>query len=121
MLDVLQKNKNFRAQLDHKYRERALSRPPAQRPHLQLTHACIHRQLRSRVQLDRYAPGEVIFDRAIRPTLSTWCGFGFVKVTEDYAGGELVLAYLSKGGYFGEIGLLGGGIRTATCSGARPR
>jgi Fe-S-cluster-containing hydrogenase component 2 len=27
-----------------------------------------------------------------------------------------VLAYIPRGGYFGEIGLLGGGVRTATCS-----
>jgi len=40
---------------------------------------------------------------------------GFVKITEEYPGGELVLAYLSRGDYFGEIGLLGGGLRTATC------
>src|SRR5947207_3059892 len=31
-------------------------------------------------------------------------------------GGEMVLAYLSRGDYFGEIGLLGGGFRTATCT-----
>src|SRR2546422_3831800 len=30
---------------------------------------------------------------------------GFVKVSETYPGGELVLAYLSRGNYFGEIGL----------------
>src|SRR3979490_2237723 len=41
---------------------------------------------------------------------------GFVKISEAYPGGELVLAYLSRGDYFGEIGLLGGGIRTATCT-----
>jgi Fe-S-cluster-containing hydrogenase component 2 len=38
-----------------------------------------------------------------------------VKITEEYPGGELVLAYLSRGDYFGEIGLLGGGLRTASC------
>ena len=39
-----------------------------------------------------------------------------MKISEDYPGGELVLAYLSRGDYFGEIGLLGGGARTATCT-----
>jgi Fe-S-cluster-containing hydrogenase component 2 len=39
-----------------------------------------------------------------------------VKISEGYPGGELVLAYLSRGDYFGEIGLLGGGVRTATCT-----
>ncbi len=41
---------------------------------------------------------------------------GFVKVSEPHPGGELVLAYLGRGGYFGEIGLLGEGRRTATCT-----
>src|SRR6266404_9445507 len=41
---------------------------------------------------------------------------GFVKISENYPGGEMVLAYLSRGDYFGEIGLLGGGVRTATCT-----
>src|SRR3979490_2793917 len=41
---------------------------------------------------------------------------GFVKISEAYPGGELVLAYVSRGDYFGEIGLLGGGARTATCT-----
>lgn len=31
---------------------------------------------------------------------------GFVKVTQEFAGGEMVLTYLSRGSYFGEIGLL---------------
>jgi Fe-S-cluster-containing hydrogenase component 2 len=46
---------------------------------------------------------------------------GFIKVTEQHSDGELVLAYLGRGGYFGEMGLLsqektGEGRRTATCT-----
>jgi Fe-S-cluster-containing hydrogenase component 2 len=41
---------------------------------------------------------------------------GFVKVSEQHPGGELVVAYLSRGHYFGEIGLLGGGARVVTCT-----
>jgi CRP-like cAMP-binding protein/Fe-S-cluster-containing dehydrogenase component len=116
VLDVLQKNKNFRAQLDQKYRERALSSHLRSVPIFSsLTPAFID-NLRSRVQLERYAPGEVIFKQGDPADAFYLVRLGFVKVTEGYAGGDLVLAYLSKGGYFGEIGLLGGGIRTATCS-----
>ena len=39
-----------------------------------------------------------------------------MKVAEDHPQGELVLNYLGRGGYFGEIGLLGEGRRTATCT-----
>jgi Fe-S-cluster-containing hydrogenase component 2 len=42
---------------------------------------------------------------------------GHVKVYESYADGQtLVLSYLSRSQYFGEMGLLGGGERTANCS-----
>ena len=36
---------------------------------------------------------------------------GFVKVSQSFAGGEMVLTYLSRGGYFGEIGLLPSAFR----------
>ncbi len=32
-----------------------------------------------------------------------------------FPGGEMVVAYLARG-YFGEMGLLEGGVRTATCT-----
>jgi CRP-like cAMP-binding protein/Fe-S-cluster-containing hydrogenase component 2 len=41
---------------------------------------------------------------------------GTVKVTKHAPGGEFVLPYLRMGDFFGEIGLLSGGLRTATCS-----
>jgi Fe-S-cluster-containing hydrogenase component 2 len=41
---------------------------------------------------------------------------GFVKVTQKFPGGDLVARYLTRPDYFGEIGLLGEGLRTATCT-----
>jgi CRP-like cAMP-binding protein/Fe-S-cluster-containing hydrogenase component 2 len=116
VLDVLQKNKSFRAQLDRKYRERALETHLRSVPMLSsLTPEFIDR-LRDRVELIRYAPGSVIFDQGATADAFYLVRIGFVKVTQKYPGGEVVLAYLSKGNYFGEIGLLGAGQRTATCS-----
>lgn len=116
VLDVLQKNKTFRAQLEKKYRERALATHLRSVPILaSLTPEFIN-HLRDRVELIRYAPGEVIFRQGDAADAFYLVRLGFVKVTEEYPGGELVLGYLSKGNYFGEIGLLGAGVRTATCS-----
>jgi CRP-like cAMP-binding protein/Fe-S-cluster-containing hydrogenase component 2 len=116
VLDVLQKNKNFRARLENDYRLRALETHLRTVPIFAgLTSEFIN-DLRHRVELVRYAPGEVIFRQGDVADAFYLVRIGFVKVSESYPGGELVLSYLSKGNYFGEIGLMGGGRRTATCS-----
>jgi CRP-like cAMP-binding protein/Fe-S-cluster-containing hydrogenase component 2 len=116
VLDVMQKNKSFRARLEETYRARALESHLRSVPIFStLTSEFIDR-LRERVELIRYAPGDVIFNQGDNADAFYLVRIGFVKITENYPGGELVLAYLSKGNYFGEIGLLGAGVRTATCS-----
>jgi CRP-like cAMP-binding protein/Fe-S-cluster-containing dehydrogenase component len=116
VLDVLQKNKTFRAQLEKNYRERALETHLRSVPIFSSLTPDFISRLRNRVTLERFAPGEVIFRQGDPADAFYLVRIGFVKVTEQYPGGELVLAYLSKGSYFGEIGLLGGGLRTATCT-----
>ncbi len=116
VLDALQKNKTFRAKLERDYRLRALETHLRSVPIFSSLTPEFIDLLRQRVELVRYAPGEVIFKQGDLADAFYLIRIGFVKVTEKYPGGELVLAYLSKGNYFGEIGLLGGGKRTATCS-----
>src|SRR6202044_349634 len=72
--------------------------------------------LRNKVELVRYTQGDVICSQGDIADSFYLIRLGFVKVSEPHPGGDLVLAYLGRGGYFGEIGLLGGGIRTATCT-----
>src|SRR5262249_4836548 len=116
VLDVLQKNKTFRTKLENDYRQRALETHLRTLPiFASLTTEFID-DLRHRVELVRYAPGEIIFRQGDVADTFYLVRIGFVKVSETHPGGELVLAYLSKGNYFGEIGLLGEGKRTATCS-----
>jgi len=116
VLDIMQKNKTFKAQLDQTYRRRALDSHLRGVPILAgLTDEFLN-HLRDRVELLRYAPGQVICRQGDPADSFYLVRIGFVKVSEAYPGGELVLAYLSRGDYFGEIGLLGGGARTATCT-----
>ena len=116
VLDVLQKSKPFRAQLDETYRRRALDSHLRNVPIFRgLTQEFID-YLRDRVELVRFAPGQVICRQGEPADSFYLVRLGFVKISEEYPGGELVLAYLSRGDYFGEIGLLGGGARTATCT-----
>jgi CRP-like cAMP-binding protein/Fe-S-cluster-containing hydrogenase component 2 len=116
VLDILQKSKTFRAQLDQTYRRRALDSHVRNVPIFRgLTEQFID-HLRDRVELLRFAPGEIICRQGEPADSFYLVRLGFVKVSEAYPGGELVLAYVSRGDYFGEIGLLGGGARTATCT-----
>jgi CRP-like cAMP-binding protein len=116
VLFILRKNKRFKADLDRRYRDRAL------RTHLKgvpsfaglpddlLDDLCEH------AELLRYEPTEVICRQGDPADAFYLVRIGFVKVTERFASGDMVLAYLARGDYFGEIGLLRGGIRTATCT-----
>src|SRR2546426_276452 len=117
VLHVLQKNKRFKAQIEDTYRHRALQ------THLESVSifagvgAEFLRVLAQRVQLLRLEPGQVIFRQGDPADSLYLVRIGFVKVSQSFPGGELVLAYMPRGTHFGEIGLLGaGGLRTATCT-----
>jgi CRP-like cAMP-binding protein/Fe-S-cluster-containing dehydrogenase component len=116
VLDIMMKNKTFRAQLDENYRRRALETHLRGVPMFAELSSDFIEHLKSRVELIRYAPGQVISRQGEHADSFYLVRIGFVKISEDYPGGEMVLAYVSRGDYFGEIGLLGGGVRTATCT-----
>jgi CRP-like cAMP-binding protein/Fe-S-cluster-containing dehydrogenase component len=116
VLDIMMKNKTFRAQIDQNYRQRALENHLRGVPMFADLAPDFIEHLKQRVELERFAPGQVITRQGETADTFYLVRIGFVKVSEHYPGGELVLAYLSRGDYFGEIGLLGGGARTATCT-----
>ena len=116
VLDIMLKNKTFRAQLDETYRRRALENHLRGVPMLADLSPEFTSQLKERVELQRFAPGQSIVQQGDAADSFYLVRIGFVKVSESYPGGQMVLAYLSRGDYFGEIGLLGGGVRTATCT-----
>jgi len=116
VLDIMQRNKNFRAQLDKSYRRRALDSHLRSVPvFAELTDEFIG-SLRETVELVRYSPGQVICKQGDPADAFYLVRIGFVKVSQAHPGGEMVLAYLSRGDYFGETGLLLGDVRTATCA-----
>jgi len=116
VLDIIQRNKTLKAQLDANYKKRALDDHLRSVPMFaSLTQEFID-LLRNRVELVKFGQGDIICHQGDIADCFYLVRLGFVKVSEPHPGGELVLAYLGRGGYFGEIGLLGGGRRTATCT-----
>src|SRR5271170_1556337 len=116
VLDIMLKNKTFRAQIDANYRRRALENHLRGVPMFADLAPDFIEHLKESVELQRFSPGQMITRQGDAADCFYLVRIGFVKISENYPGGELVLAYLSRGDYFGEIGLLGGGVRTATCT-----
>ncbi len=116
VLDIMMKNKTFRAQIDANYRARALENHLRGVPMFADLSPDFIDHLKQSVELQRFAPGEVIARQGDPAESFYLIRIGFVKISENYPGGEIFLAYLSRVDYFGEIGLLGGGVRTAMCT-----
>ena len=100
VLDVLQKNKTFRAKLDASYRMRALDTHLKSVPVFSSLTQDFIDHLRDRVELLRFAPGQVICRQGDLADSFYLVRIGFIKVSEDHPGGELVLSYLARGNYF---------------------
>ncbi|MGH9865315.1 MAG: cyclic nucleotide-binding domain-containing protein, partial [Candidatus Acidiferrales bacterium] len=116
VLDILQRNKNFRGQIEENYRSRALDSHLRSVPVFSGLTTTFIDHLRDKVDLVRYSPGQLICRQGEPADSFYLVRIGFVKVWQAHPGGEMILAYLGRGGYFGEIGLLGGGVRTASCT-----
>jgi len=115
VLDVLQRNKTFRSKVDQTYRKRALASQLRSIPMFSTLTPDFIDHLREKVELRRYAPGQVICRQGDPSHSFFLVRIGFVKVTQAHPGGDLVLGYIGRGGFFGELSLLGEGVRTATC------
>ena len=109
VLDIMQRNKNDQGRSWTRTIKRARWTIISERAAVRVAYArssSIH--LRDRVELVRFGKGDVICRQGDIADSFYLIRIGFVKVSEDHPDGELVLAYLGRGGYFGEIGLLGG-------------
>lgn len=116
VLDVMQRNKTFREQLDRTYKQRALESHLRSVPVLASLAPEFIERLKERVELIRFLPGQVICTQGEPADSFYLVRLGFVKVSEQRPGGDLVLAYLARGSYFGEMAFLSNTTRTATCT-----
>jgi len=116
VLDIMQRNKSFREQLERTYKQRALDSHLKSVPVLSSLTPDFIAHLKERVELIRYLPGQVICRQGDAADGFYLVRLGFVKVSQEHPGGEVVLAYLSKGGYFGEMAFLLNAPRQATCT-----
>ena len=109
------KGTSFKAELDKRYRERSLD------THLRSVSlfASVSEEfiehLRQTVELVSYNQSQVICKQGDESDAFYLIRSGVVRVSQNLPGGEIVRAYLSRGDYFGEIGLLKAVRRSATC------
>jgi len=116
VLQILQRNEAFRQRLEADYRSRAMDEHLRSVPLLAGLSDQFLDHLRSRVSLASFKPGETICREGEPADAFFLVRIGFVRVSRNFPGGEMVLAYLSRGNAFGEMGLLGEGVREATCT-----
>jgi CRP-like cAMP-binding protein/Fe-S-cluster-containing hydrogenase component 2 len=132
VLYILQRSKRSRAELESRYRHRAIETHLRSVPIFsslledQRAFMGVVNFLRDRVELIRLNPGDVIFRQGDAADSFYLVRIGYVKVSQKQPGGDHVLAYVGPGRYFGEIGLMAHipeiralaptGVRVATCS-----
>lgn len=117
VLTLLQKrSKTFKDKLDKGYKQRSVKTHLRGLPLFQdLSDAQIN-ELSDKVELVQYDPGQVIVKQGDPADAAYLVRLGFVKVTQSFPGGDLVLRYLHRGKFFGAAGILGTGVRSATVS-----
>jgi CRP-like cAMP-binding protein/Fe-S-cluster-containing hydrogenase component 2 len=104
--NVLYNAPAFKNRLNDSYRERALASHLLSVPMFAGLSAEFLESLKKSVELIDVPPGEVIVRQGDVADAFYLIRLGFVKVSQEFPGGELVLNYLSRGNFFGEMGLL---------------
>ena len=110
------KGTSFKAELDKKYRERSLANHLRSVPLFASVSEDFLEHLRQTVELVSFNQGQVICKEGEDADAFYLIRSGMVRVSHQMPGGEIVRTYLSRGDYFGEIGLLRSIKRTATCA-----
>jgi len=109
------KGTSFKTELDKRYRERSLDTHLRSVPLFASVSEEFIEHLRQTVELISYNQSQVICKQGDESDAFYLIRSGVVRVSQHMPGGEIVRGYLSRGDYFGEIGLLQAGKRSATC------
>ncbi|HEY2012198.1 MAG TPA: cyclic nucleotide-binding domain-containing protein [Bryobacteraceae bacterium] len=104
--NVLYNAAAFKEKLNRNYRARALDSHLRSVPIFRDLSPEFIDHLRQNVELVDVVPGQMICKQGDIADSFYLIRMGFVKVSQVFPGGELVLTYLSRGSYFGEMGLL---------------
>ena len=104
--NVLYNAPAFKERLNRSYRARALDTHLRSVPLFRNLSPQFLAELKERVELEDVVPGQVIYRQGDAADSMYLIRLGFVKVSQVFPGGELVLTYLSRGSFFGEMGLL---------------
>ena len=110
------KGTSFKAELDTKYRERSLNNHLRSVPLFASVGEEFLDYLKERVELVSYNQSQMICQEGEEADAFYLVRCGTVRVSQALPGGEMVRRYLSRGDYFGEIGLVKSIRRTATCT-----
>ena len=110
------KGTSFKAEIEKKYRERSLNNHLRSVPLFASLDDEFLEHLRQRVELVSYNQNQIICKEGDDADAFYLIRSGMVRVSNALPGGEMVRTYLSRGDYFGEIGLLRSIKRTATCA-----
>ncbi|MBV9656594.1 MAG: cyclic nucleotide-binding domain-containing protein [Verrucomicrobia bacterium] len=106
----------FKKMMDDRYRERSLSNHLRSVPMFSLLDEPFLNYLKQQVELITFQPGKAIVTEGEPADAFYLIRSGMVKVSQALPGGEVVRTYMSRGDYFGEIGLIqADGKRVATC------
>jgi CRP-like cAMP-binding protein len=108
--NVLYTSPAFKEKLNESYRTRALDTHLRSVPIFRNVPRDFIEALKSRVELADFQPGQVIYREGDTADAFYLIRLGFVKVSRQFPGGEMVLSYLSRGSYFGENGIVSGGL-----------
>jgi CRP-like cAMP-binding protein/Fe-S-cluster-containing hydrogenase component 2 len=110
------KGTSFKTELEKKYRERSLNNHLRSVPLFALLDEEFIEHLKQDVELVSYNQSQMICKEGEDADAFYLIRSGMVRVSNALPGGEMVRTYLSRGDYFGEIGLLRAIKRTATCT-----